>query len=259
MLKFGKKAARPNAVTLKFSDVFNETVMPKAPLVFGHETLLASEDWFMFGNDRYGDCVLAGAAHEHMLWTMEGGGTAARAHFTTADVLSDYSAITGFSTWNPLSDQGTDAQEAAAYRQKTGILDAQGNRHKIDAYASLKVGDLDQLALATWLFGAVGVGVVCADNMEQQFDAGQLWSGGNLTNSGHYVPCVGRNSKGNFLFITWGKLQAATPEWVSKYMDEGTVYLSLEILNASTKLSPESFNVDALQQYLKGISNGSAN
>ena len=253
MLKFGKLPARPDSVTLKFSQVFNEGVLPTPPATFGHENTIPGGSWSMFANDRWGDCVWAGAAHEHMLWTMEGG--LPQAKFTSAGVLSDYSVVTGFNPLNPATDQGTDMQVAAAYRQKTGVVDSNGSRHKIDAYSALRVGDVNQLALATWLSGAVGVGVNCPFSMEDQFNSNQPWSvvESDSIVGGHYIPCVGRNSVGNFLFITWGRVQAATPEWVAHYMDEGIAYLSLEIINASTKLTPESFDLDALTQYLKEV------
>jgi hypothetical protein len=96
-------------------------------------------------------------------------------------------------------------------------------------------------------FGAVGVGVECPSSMEEQFNEGGPWSviSNDSIVGGHYIPCVGKNSVGNYLFITWGRVQAATPEWVSKYMDEAICYLDLEIINNSTKLSPESFNADS--------------
>lgn len=253
MLRFGKLPARPNAVTLKFADVFNADTIPTPPKSFGHEMLLANNNWSMFANDQWGDCVWAGAAHEHMLWTMEGG--LQQAQFTTSDVLSDYSAATGFDPSKPATDQGTDMQVAAAYRQKTGVVDASGNRHKIDAYSALNVGDIDQIALATWIFGAVGIGVKCPSSMQDQFNQNEVWSvvPNDSIVGGHYCPCIGRNSVGNYVFVTWGRLQAATPEWVSKYNDEGICYFDLEIINQSTKMSPESFNQDALTQYLKEV------
>lgn len=253
MLKFGKTPARPDAVKLKFAEVFNAVSLPTPPASFGHETLSANGDWGMLANDQYGDCVFAGGAHEHMLWTMEGGLPSAQ--FTAQDVLSDYTAVTGFNPNNPATDQGTDMQVAAAYRQNTGLIDATGSRHKIDAYSALNVGDLSQLALATWLFGAVGVGVNCPNSMEDQFNTVTPWTivSNDSIVGGHYTPCVGRNSVGNFLFITWGKLQAATPEWVAKYMDEGICYLDLEFISNNSKISPEGFNQAALTGYLKEV------
>ena len=250
-LKFGKTPARADAVSLKFSTVFNAPLLPKPPTSFGHYNLMPDGNFFMLANDIWGDCVWAGAAHEHMLWTLEGGSP--RAHFTSRDVLSDYSAATGFDPNKPATDRGTDMQVAAAYRQKTGIVDTYGNRHKIDAYAALKVGDTDQLAQAAWIFGAVGVGVNVPSSMIDQFKSNQVWSiaSGDTIEGGHYIPLVGRDAHGNFLFITWGRIQAATPDWVSEYMDEGICYLSLETLNKSSKVTPENFNQDALTGYLK--------
>ena len=251
MIKFGKKEARPGSVSLKFGDVFNLPAMPHPPIAFGHYNLMPNGDYFMLSNDQWGDCVWAGAAHEHMLWTLESGSP--RAHFTSKDVLSDYSAATGFDPMKPESDQGTDMQQAAAYRQKIGIIDTSGNRHKIDAYAALKLGDTNQLAQAAWLFGAVGVGVNVPSSMIEQFQTNQVWSiaSGDTIRGAHYIPCVGRDSRGNFVFISWGRVHTATPDWVSEYMDEAIAYLALESINASTKVTPENFNPAALTQYLK--------
>ena len=135
-LKLGKKPARPGAVKLKLAKYLVKPKLPTPPKVFGHEALIGP-NWEMLGNDQYGDCVWAGAAHETMLWNKE----AARAvTFNNQSVLKDYSAVTGFNPNDPNTDQGTDMQVAASYRRKTGVLDANGKRHKVIAY----------LALHTW-------------------------------------------------------------------------------------------------------------
>ena len=64
-LKLGKKPARPGAVKLKLAKYLVKAKLPTPPKVFGHQSLIGA--WNMLGNDRYGDCVWAGAAHEHML------------------------------------------------------------------------------------------------------------------------------------------------------------------------------------------------
>lgn len=254
MLRFGKTAARKDAVKLKFADVFKASTLPTPPASFGHQNLMADGNWHMLDNDQYGDCVFAGAAHEHMLWTMEGG--TPRSRFTSVDVLSDYTAVTGFDPTKPATDQGTDMQVAAAYRQTTGIRDALGLRHRIDAYAALRVGDINQITIAAYLFGAIGIGVNCPSSMEQQFIQGKPWDviNSDTIDGGHYIPLVGKNNNGNFLFITWGKVQEATPAWVEAFMDEGICYMDLELVNANTKISPEGFNQDALSGYLKEVS-----
>src|SRR5215468_8854266 len=123
--KLGKKPARPGAVKFKLANYLVKLKLPTPPQVFGHEGLIGA-NWGMLGNDQYGDCVWAGAAHETMLWNKE----AARAvSFSDKSVLSDYSAATGFDPNDPSTDQGTDMQAAASYRKKTGIRDAKGKRH----------------------------------------------------------------------------------------------------------------------------------
>jgi hypothetical protein len=212
---------------------------------------MAGGVWHMLGNDKAGCCVFSGAAHEHMLWTLEGG--VPRARFTTKDVLSDYRDLTGYNG-SEASDQGTDMQDAAAYRQKTGVIDATGVKHRIDGYASLRVGDLTQIARAAYLFGAVGIGVMLPSSAEHQFIAGVPWSivPGDHPVGGHYIPMVGRDDNGNFLFISWGRVQAATPEWVAQNMDEGMAYLSKEMIGKNG-LSLESYAADALTTFFESI------
>ena len=64
-LKLGKKEAAPRKTDFKFSDFAASITLPQTPSRFGHGN--AYSNWQMLGNDRYGDCVWAGAAHEHML------------------------------------------------------------------------------------------------------------------------------------------------------------------------------------------------
>ena len=253
--KTGKKAARPAPFPLAFGSYFNATELPVPPAIFPSGDLLGRlANWGMLGNgvDGFGDCVWAGAAHETKLFKASSGYPAPS--FTDADVLSDYSAVTGFKASDPKTDQGTNVQDAAIYRQRTGVLDAALQRHKIDAFAALRVGDLDQLALAAYLFGAVGVGVQCPNAMDDQFDHAEPWDvvRNDQTAGGHYIPCVGRNSHGNLLFVSWGRLQAATPAWVREYMDEGYVYLSRERLN-SLNLTRDGFNYQALMDDFSAV------
>ena len=89
-MKLGKKTARHEAVKLKLAKYLDRSILPKPPAEFGHEGVV--NVWGMLGNDDFGDCVLAGAGHETMLWSGLGHKPA---QFDTKSVLSDYSAITG--------------------------------------------------------------------------------------------------------------------------------------------------------------------
>lgn len=242
----GKRPARPDAITFKFAKYFAAADLPQPPLVFGKPWLVPQ--WNMLGNDTAGDCVFAGAAHETMQWRADG--SAPPVSFTDATTIADYSALTGYKPGDDATDQGTDVQQAASYRQTMGIVDAAGNRHKIDAYVSLHPGDLHQLALATYLMGAVGIGVQMPSSASDQFDNLEPWRviPGDSMEGGHYVPCIGRNSHGYYLIVTWGRLQAVTPAWLMKFMDEGVAYLSLERM--SGLVSPQGFDEATLRSDL---------
>jgi hypothetical protein len=250
-MKLGKKPARRGAVKLKLAHYLDKLKLPIPPKVFGHQSAV-SIPWQMLGNDKYGDCVFAGAAHETMLWSRMGEAT--DCGFNDSSVLADYSAVTGFNPDDPNTDQGTDMQIAASYRRKTGVADTSGQRHRVLAYLAIKPGDTLALAQAAYLFGAVGVGIKFPRKAMDQFNAGKPWAvvaGKNPIDGGHYIPCVGRNAKGNFLVVTWGKLQEMTPGFYKKYCDEAVAYISDEVLTASK--TPEGLDIQQLQDDLAAL------
>lgn len=247
-LKLGKTPARPGAVSLTFGTYLTKA-LPKPPLTGGHQDKLTGVLLGMLGNDQYGDCVWAGAAHETMLWNLEANRGIS---FTPASVLSDYSAVTGFKPSDPNTDQGTDMQLAAKYRQTTGVVDMAGQRHKIGAYLSITKGSKAEIMQAIYLFGAVGIGIQFPGSAMTQFNAGQDWTvvKGAIVDGGHYIPGISYDAK--FVYIvTWGKVVRASWAFIKKYMDEGIVYLSPEMLTAGKSL--EGFNLTQLQADLAAI------
>jgi hypothetical protein len=239
--KLGKKPSRPEAFSLKFGDYVNAAQLPPLPETFGHDALIQS--WPMLANDQWGDCVWAGAAHETMLLTKEAGNVAV---FTDENVLSDYSVVTGFNPNNPSTDQGTDVQAAAQYRQNTGIVDSVGNRHKIAAYLSLQPGNVTDLYLATYLFSCVGIGLQLPQSAMDQAEQNQTWD--VVANSpivgGHYVPLLGRDPVDLLHTVSWGKLQLMTVAFLSACCDEAYAYVSQE--NLINQKSPEGFDYATL-------------
>jgi hypothetical protein len=248
--KLGKKPARRGAFKFKLAKYLVKPEMPTPPKVFGHQTLVKA--WGILGNEDFGDCVWAGAAHETMLWNKEANKTA---KFNDDSVLKDYSKVTGFKKDDPNTDQGTDMQVAASYRRKTGVRDANGKRHKVKAYLALSPGNVDQLMLAMYLFGAVGIGFKFPDSAMTQFEAGKPWdvAPGPAPTDGHYVPGLGRDSKGNIIVVTWGKLQLMTPKFYKKYCDEVVAYVSEEMLVPPTQVTLEGFKLDQLVKDLNAL------
>jgi hypothetical protein len=219
---------RPDALKLKFGDFINRKKLPKVPAVYGH---IKGNDvpWQMLANDQYGDCVLAGACHEIMTWALAT--QRPMPDFNNQTVVSQYLALTGG------KDAGLDPVATAKWRVSTGVEDTGGVFHKVKAFASItKDSDLD---LAAYIFGACGCGFQVPESAMTEFENEKPWTAttGDPI-GGHYVPLVGRNSKGLRFVVTWGRLQAVTDKFWQKYFLGGVAYFSPEYLLANG-VSPE--------------------
>jgi len=252
-LRLGKKTARKGAVRFQLDTYVDLTKLPAPPEEFGHGDAL--QDYGMLKNDWCGDCVIAGAAHETIVWRKE-----AHLYYAFDDkcAVGDYSALTGFdpsqtdANGNNPTDQGTDMQQAAEYRRTVGIVDSLGWRHRIVAYMALQPGNVAQLVAATYLFDAVGVGIRFPASAQAQFEQGIPWSvvPGDPIEGGHYVPCVGRRN-GLLDVITWGALHQMSPEFYQANCDEVVAYLTIE--NLISGRTPEGFDLAQLQADLAAL------
>ena len=206
---------------------------------FGHEEQTPPIPWGMLGNDQVGDCVVAGGAHEHMLWSLMGGKPLT---FRTEDVFKDFTAITGLPP-SPLV--GADMERAANFRLKTGLLGADGKRHKIASYLEITPGSLKELYAAMYLFGAVGIALHLPSTAEQQFSNHKSWHivGGGYWLGYHYVPAIALR-EGNIVVVTWGRFQAMRPSFYVANCVQAIVYLSDEALTGGKSL--EGFDRHAL-------------
>ena len=247
-LKLGKTEARPEAVKFKLTDFVNISALPPIPKNFGHENLIAPKAWGMLGNDSYGDCVFAGAAHETLLWNLEAG---KNIPFDSKSVLSDYTAVTGFNPKKPDTDNGTDMKTAAEYRRKTGIVDVHGNRHKIKAYLSITAGNIQEHLAAAYLFSSIGIGIQFPASAMEQFNKGKIWSvvKGSRIEGGHYVCIVAKRK--NIEVVTWGSIQGMTTGFFRKYNDESIAYVTEE--NLINNKSPEGFDCQKLIDCLNSL------
>ena len=240
-LSLGKLPARKDAIRFKLAQFADLSALPTPPPKFGH--FGAFNSWGMLGNDRYGDCVFAGAAHETMLWNAEAGKAVS---FTDKAVLSDYGAVTGFNPNDPNTDRGTDMQVAASYRRKAGVVDGSGARHKVAAYLAITPGNKTELKQAIYLFSNVGIGIQFPASAMTQFNAGKPWTvvKGSPIDGGHYIPAIGYDSRYIYI-VTWGKVQKMSWGFFAKYCDEAVCYLSAEMLTGGKSL--EGFDAAQLQ------------
>lgn len=245
MKKYGKAPATADAHDLRFA-AYRAKTLPKRPDEFGAEGGIVPQ---MLGNDKWGDCVWAGAAHETMLVNATHNRVV---EFDDAAVLSDYAAVTGFA-FSDATDRGTNVRKAMSYRRKVGVVDALGRRHKLLAYLAIEPGHWEHLLEALWIFKAVGIGFEVPSSAEAQFDARKVWDvqTGASTEGGHYVPLVAYRFH-ELTCVTWGKLQRMTRRFFERYCDEAWVPLTTELLDYQGH-SPEGFHLDELRADLLAV------
>jgi hypothetical protein len=251
-LKLGRNPSPDDSRDLKFSTFFDVPALAKlvVPKKFDRESLLPASGLGMLGNDQYGDCYWAGSAHEHILATSSVG---VGAKFTTAGVLSDYGHATGFNPATGAGDNGTDMRSGAKYRQKTGIIDAKGKRHKIDAYFNVTPGNLTELLVAAYVSIAAGVGIEFPGSAMDQFNAGKPWSvvKGSSVEGGHYIPAIGKET--NVELVTWGAYQGMTTGFFTKYNDETHAYINLDALSKTTGKTYDAIDLAGIKLALGAL------
>lgn len=251
MRYLGKKEHVPGAISWRYRDIFDRKHLMKPPLVFGHiwnDTVID-----MLGNDKAGCCVWSTQAH--ILQTMQRGlANDNVTQFSETSVLGDYSAATGFVRGDPKTDQGTNMADAASYWRKTGITDAHGRKHFIDAYVQVEFHDVDELMQACFDFGGLGLGVQLPKSADDQFDWGEPWT--IVRNSpilgGHATELAGRNSDGDAVIATWNGITGADMRWIQEYADEAVAFFSLEYLD-KRGLNPGGYDRTEIVKRLEAL------
>jgi hypothetical protein len=234
----GKLPAQPGRKQLRFASF--TPALPAPPDT--QDWLSQVTDWPMYGNDRLGDCVEACACHQIEQFTQYGQGKLVKVNDQTPIDL--YSAVAGYVPGDPSTDQGTYVQDMLAYWRKSGVAG-----HQIVAYASLDVGNLTQVKQAIAIFGSACIGFNFPRSAMDQFNQGRPWDvvAGDPLDGGHCV-LVGAYDQTYLDTVTWGATQRMTYPFWRKYVDEAWVIITQEWVNATTKRSPQGFDLYTLGQ-----------
>lgn len=238
---------------IKLSAYYTSDLPSVEQLVFplGHADAIAPH---MFMNDQLGDCAIAGSIEEVRLANTLRGVTV---NFTDDTAVQNYSEIAGYNPNDPNSDQGTDVHELYTFRQSTGIVDADGNRHKIIAYAGLTPGNFDELLVALSVFDMVGIGINVPDYAEAQFEAGDPWhllQGNHSLVGGHYISVCGATDRTTGQVYTWGAKQGITSPFYGKFNTVAVVALTEELFKDGK--SPEGIDMAKLASDLPRFNTG---
>jgi|SRR5579872_1953630 len=242
-LCLGKLAPKHNAKTLLFS----KYLVDAPPEKVYWEYKVPDDAWQMFGNDSIGDCTCAAIAHMLMLMTAHTGPIVIP---TITDVISAYSAVSGYNPSTGENDNGAAITDVLNYWKTVGIAG-----RKIDGWAQLNQANLQHVEQGVYLFSAIDIGVNFPNSAMQQFNAGQpfevLADDGGI-DGGHSVPNFGYGSEGQTC-VTWAKRQQMSAQWFQKYCDEAYVVLTKDWIDAARDIAPNNLDYAALVADLAAI------
>jgi hypothetical protein len=220
--------------------------LPAVPPVVDWVSLV--EDWPMYGNDDWGDCVWAMIGHSIEAATRYGQGATFRPEL--ADLLQGYHVVGGFDInagppGNNPTDQGTVIQDALNYWRKEGI-----GGHKILAFGQLDHENPAEIMTALHLFGHVQLGINFPTSAMDQFNAGQPWDvvDGSPVEGGHAINLgYSRNDQGVYEWetVSWAQLLKMTPDFMATYAEEAWAVVTPEWLDKVGN-SPEGIDMESL-------------
>jgi hypothetical protein len=218
--KMGKLAPQ-FPVGLKEMPAYAADPLPQAPPTVDWSKNVST--WPMDGNDKYGDCTMAAAAHLIQSWNAETG--------EPLPVPSEDQVVAQYLKLSGGQDSGLVESQVLKHWMAAGLW-----RHRIVGYAPVNVHSLDLLKQAIAFFGGVYVGIQVPANAQDQFRAGHPWTldpgwQQQPIEGGHAVPLLGYDDQ--YLYaITWGAVQPMAWDWWSTYGDEAWAILSAEFSRA---------------------------
>jgi hypothetical protein len=212
-LKLGKKAARVDPRTIKMASLWKRT--PPVPNRFdwdeAHSNLTIPTP--MFANDELGCCVISGRAHQTLRFEALEQRTVIP--ITDNDVKAEYFKESGG------QDSGLVILDSLKSWRSEGwkVGDA---TYTIHAFASVDWRSPQSVKIAAYYLTGCYSGVMLPESAKDEFSSGKVWSDLSCEPGGwggHMMYICGYDPEG-VMFVTWGKKQRATWEWVRKYCDE---------------------------------------
>ena len=246
--KLGKLAPRIDERTLKLNTVFQP--LAPAPRVLNADTITSNP---MFGNDKWGDCVIA----------MRGHGTRRFEYFeqgkcingSDKEILKEYWKEGGATCRNKHPDNGlVELDSLNSWRQKGWTF---GGRHyDIYAFGDIDYTDEQELANTLYYLNGAFCGVALPKSAQDQ----EVWDvipgpeskPGSWGGHAIYLPPVYDMDTGLWTCITWGQPKKMTTAFVKKYFDEahGIVDNKDKWLGVNSPV-----DIQKLDDYLKNITN----
>ena len=245
----GKKAAKLDPRTFRFASLL-PTVLPAIPDARDVDSLTPGIPLPMFANDNFGDCVIAGRAHQTLRFEKREQGRLLAIH--DAAVLREYFSQTG----GP--DSGLVVLDSLNLWRKRGWKVGR-KLYNIAAFAAVDSTDpanTYNVKAAIHLLTGAGLGISLPMSANTQLRAGQVWDvvagPSSEPNSwgGHYVWACGYDAAG-VTVVTWGQKQKMTWAFFFKYCDE--CYGVIDDIDTWLKRPAMVLNIPLLETYLQSV------
>lgn len=201
--KLGRNPSVHDKRTLKASSYLTRGPIIYPEIRLYHELV---DNLRVYGNDRYGNCVIATAANLLATWSFcETGRDTSITDQDCIELSRTMGALNGYSILERLN-----------YWRKLGMWN-----NCTWAYASVNPDDKNMVKFSINSFGGLDVGV----NMPRAWQNQPVWLPGSgpayRPNSwgAHSVPIVGYD-KSNYYCLTWGRVQPIQIEALEQFCDE---------------------------------------
>ena len=242
-LFFGRNRPLPGRKKIHLGDYLHPAQIPFPPKRRNYSGAAQAALGEMYLNDRLGDCVIAGIAHLEGVFT---GNSGSPVIYSPEEIVGMYSAIGGYVSGDPSTDNGCDEVTALNYWKSKG---APAGTHQITAWASVNGADARHVASAIWLCEGVMFGVELPDAWVSPFPSGTGWvwdvAGPSDPQNGHCFVGVGYEDEGAQVEIgTWGMTGWITHAAIAQYTSPASagelyVVLSPEIIEKATQKAPD--------------------
>ena len=198
----------------------------------------AVTDWGVAGNDRFGNCVIATAAHAILNWRANETGDARKiADAAVIELSRSMGALDGYAILDRLN-----------YWRKTGMW-----ANYLWAYASIPPDSQNHIEITINEFGLADVGL----NMPRAWQNREIWDTGTgpryRTGSwgGHSVPLVGYDHFCVYA-ITWGGIKKISWPGLATYCDEAYALINPTWIEKQ-ETSPSGYDLTSLHDDLKQV------
>lgn len=261
MVKLGKLPPRIDKRTIKLASIFRDRVIPPVPDSFDVDNSLSvsSVPNPMYGNDFWGDCVIA--ARAHMTRRFELFEQKTMIPISDMDVLKEYWREQGYKGHrSPLPcltkffqpgkpDHGLGMLDSLNWWRKTGWVAAE-REYSVYAFSSIDWKNHQHVMASIYLLRGAYIGIALPISAKGQ----EIWDvvddpGGARGSWGGHAVYVAKYDRDYLTCVTWGGLKKMTWDFLDKYCDEA--FAIVDNRNAFQEDSP--VDVEALDNILKEI------